>query len=292
MPNESSEQNGQSTGQQTQQTEQQTQQTQQQTQQGQQTGQTGQQNTTQNPASTGNNSGETWEREKRGLIGETQRERAARKDAEQKFATLQAQYETATKRINALAGINPKSQSETEDEEIKAAFAAKFPHLAQLTEEDIQAIRETRQQTTQLKASTDAMWKRHTNQVLTSLNSSVAERLGGGDLSAKQKDTLRREYIAYIEAGQADGKDMISRHEAADETLIEEFVTAYLNEWQEPIRRSVTSTEINRTRPLPNGKGRTIATQQPKKIDYSDNKAVENAAVEVFLANGGAFGRS
>ncbi len=283
MPNESAEQ--------TQQTEQQTQQTQQ-TQQKPDGQQTAQQTTqqTQNPASTGNNSGETWEREKRGLIGETQRERAARQKAESDFQSLKTQYELATKRINALAGINPKTQSETDDEEIKAAFAAKFPHLAQLTAEDIEAIRETRQQSTQLKASSDAMWKRHTNQVLSTLNTTVADKLGGGDLSPKQKDTLRREYIAYIEEGQAAGKDYISRHEAGDETLIEEFADAYLKEWQEPIRRSVTSTEINRpTRPLPNGKGRNIAVQQPKKIDFTNDKAMEDAAVEVFKAHGGTF---
>jgi outer membrane protein TolC len=158
------------------------------------------------PAPAGNAGQETWEREKRGLISETQRERAARQKSEGEFQTLKAQYDQSLKRINALAGINPKSQSETDDDEIKAAFAAKFPHLADLTPEDIQAIRETRAQTTQLKASTDAMWKRHTNQVLGTLNATVADKLGGGDLSPKQKDTLRREYIAFIEAGQADGK--------------------------------------------------------------------------------------
>lgn len=241
------------------------------------------------PPPAGNDEAGKWATEKKGLIGETQKERAARQQVEQKFATLQAQYAEATKRISALAGITPKSQSETDDEEIKAAFRAKFPELASLTQEDIDAIRETRQQAGQLKASTEAMWKRHTNQVLTTLNESVAERLGGGDLSPKQKDMLRREYVAYIEEGQREGKDLISRHEAADETLIEEFVDAYLKEWQEPIRRSVTSTEINRTRPLPIGKGRTIATTAPKKIDFTDEKAVQNAAVESFLNNGGTF---
>lgn len=255
---------------------------------GQQT--TQQQTGTQTPASTGNNnSGETWERERRGLIGETQKERAARQKIEQDHNTLKAQYETAIKRINALAGINPKSQGETEDEEIRAAFAAKFPHLAELTPEDIQAIRDTRQQTSALKASTDAMWKRHTNQVLSSLNTQVSEKLGGGDLSTRQKDMLRREYIAFIEEGQAAGKDYISRHESADESLIEEFVDAYLKEWQEPIRRSVTSTEINRQRPLPSGRGRGAPPTAPVKIDFSNPKAVEDAMVASFKNHGGTF---
>lgn len=285
MP-ETSEQNGQQSS-----TEQQTSQQTTQQQTGQQTTQQTQQTTQQQAsAATGANSGENWEREKRGLIGETQKERAARQKVENDFNTLKAQHGEALKRINALAGITTKSPSETADEEIRAAFAAKFPHLAELTAEDIQAIRETRQQTTALKASTDAMWKRHTTQVLTTLNESVAEKLGGGDLSARQKDMLRREYIAFIEEGQRDGKDFISRHEAADESLMTEFVDAYLKEWQEPIRRSVTSTEINRPRPLPNGKGRSIATQQPKKIDFTNDKAVQDAAVASFLDNGGSFG--
>jgi hypothetical protein len=243
-----------------------------------------------NPAPAGNQAGD-WEREKTGLIRETQKERVARQKAETEFATLKAQHEIAVKRINALAGVNPKSPSEAEDEEIKAAFKAKFPELASLTADDISAIREMRAQQSSLKAGQDAMWRKHTTQVLNSVHDKVSERLGGGELSERMKSTLRREYVSFLEENQATGKDFITRHENGDETLLDEFVDAYLKEWQEPIRRSVTSTEVNRQRPLPNGKGGNVKLSgTPKKIDFKDPKAVEDAAVEAFKSYGGVFG--
>lgn len=243
-----------------------------------------------NPAPAGNQAGD-WEREKTGLIRETQKERVARQKAETEFATLKAQHEIAVKRINALAGVNPKSDAEAEDEEIKAAFKSKFPHLADLTAEDIQAMREMRQQSASMKASQDAMWRKHTTQVLNSVHDKVSERLGGGELSERMKSTLRREYVSFLEENQAQGKDYVTRHENGDDALLDEFVDAYLKEWQEPIRRSVTSTEVNRQRPLPNGKGGNVKLSgSPKKIDFKDPKAVEDAAVEAFKSYGGVFG--
>jgi hypothetical protein len=286
MPNESEQ-----TQQQTQDTSASTQQQQTSQQQTQQTQQQTSQTQQQTPGSTGNNSGE-WERERRGLIAETQKERQARQKYEQDYKALQTQHEQAQKRIQALAGVNPKSEQETQDEEIRRAFAEKFPELATLTKEDIEAIREMRNQTAQLTASTQAMWKKHTTQVMNAIHEKVADKLGSDvkSLSDRQKASLRREYIAYIEEHQIAGQDYVSRHEDADESLFDEFVEAYLKDWQDPIRRSVTSTEINR-RPLPSGKGRSIATTGPKKIDFKNEKSVQDAAVEAFLAHGGGFGQ-
>jgi len=243
------------------------------------------------PAPAGNQAGD-WEREKRGLIGENQKERAARQKLEAQHTKLHTEHELAVRRIQALSGVNPKSQSDQEDEEIRAAFAQKYPHLADLTPEDIQALRDGRQTLAALKASQDAIWNKHTTQVMNSIHEKVADALGGSvdQLTPKQKATLRREYISFIEENQAAGKDFITRHENGDEALFEEFVKDYLGEWQEPIRRSVTSTEINRQRPLPSGKGRSVATTVPKKIDFKNEKEVENRAVEVFKSLGGSFG--
>lgn len=264
-----------------------------------QTQQTGQQTTQQQtsqtqtkPDSTGDRSGE-WERERKGLIGETQKERQARQRLEAEVTTLRSQHEQAQKRIQALAGVNPKSDQEAEDEAIRQAFAQKFPHLANLTPEDVQAIRDMQQNNLSLKASTDAMWKKHTTQVMNSIHAKVAERLNSDvkDLSDRQKATLRREYISFIEENQLAGKDYVGRHEDADDALFDEFVDAYLKEWENPIRRSVTSTEIGPRRPLPSGKGRSLATTGVKKIDFNNETSVQDAAVESFLSRGGAFGQ-
>lgn len=241
------------------------------------------------PAATGDKSGD-WEREKKGLIGETQRERQARQKLEAEVATLRSQHEQAQKRIQALAGVNPRSEQEAEDEAIRQAFAQKFPHLADLTPEDVQAIRDMQANTKSLEASTQAMWKKHTNQVMNSIYSRMEDKLGG-EISDRMKATARREYIAYIEENQIAGKDYVSRHEDADEALFDEFVEALLKEWEAPIRKSVTSTEIGPRRPLPSGKGRSLATTGTKKIDFTNEKSVQDAAVESFLSRGGAFGQ-
>lgn len=284
MPNESE---------QTQQTQDTSASTQQQT--SQQTDQTAQQQQTSQTQKTSASTGQSgdWERERKGLVSEAQKERQARQKYETDYKALQQQHEQAQKRIQALAGVNPRSEQEAEDEAIRQAFAAKFPHLADLTAEDVQALREQREQTKALKASTDAMWKKHTNQVMNSIHSKVAEHLGSDakDLTERQKSTLRREYIAFIEENQMAGKDYVGRHEDADESLFDEFVEAYLKEWQDPIRRSVTSTEIGPRRPLPSGKGRSLATTGTKKIDFTNEKSVQDAAVESFISRGGTFGQ-
>ena len=241
------------------------------------------------PAPAGPSAGD-WEKEKRGLIGETQKERQARQRLEAEVTTLRSQHEQAQKRIQALAGVNPRSEQEAEDEAIRQAFAQKFPHLADLTPEDVQAIRDMQANTKSLEASTQAMWKKHTNQVMNSIYSRMEDKLGG-QISDRMKASARREYIAYIEENQIAGKDYVGRHEDADEALFDEFVDAYLKEWQEPIRRSVTSTEIGPRRPLPSGKGRSLATTGVKKIDFNNETSVQDAAVESFLSRGGAFGQ-
>lgn len=244
------------------------------------------------PAPAGNDAG-NWEREKRGLIAETQKERQARQKYEQEATAYRSQFEQAQRRIQALAGVNPRSEQEAEDEAIRAAFAQKFPHLADLTPEDVQALRDSQQQNAQLKASTDAMWKKHTNQVLNSIHAKVAERLNGEvkDLTPVQKATLRREYIAYIEDNHGVKGDYIGRHEDGDESLFDEFLDSFMGAWQEPIRRSVTSTEIGARHPLPSGKGRSIATSGGTAIDFKDEKKVQEAAVDVFKRFGGRFGQ-
>jgi len=248
---------------------------------------------TPNPAPAGNADAGTWEREKRGLIGETQKERQARQRLEGELTSLRSQHELAQKRIQSLAGINPKSDQESEDEAIRQAFADKFPDLASLTKEDIEALRNVGTQTASLKASQDAMWKKHTIQVLGSIHTKVAERLNADvkDITERQKSSLRREYLAFIEENQYAGKDYISRHEDGDESLFDEFVDAYMKDWEDPIRRKVTSTEINRSRPLPSGKGRSIATSGATKIDFTNEKNVQDAAVDAFLSGGGRFGQ-
>jgi hypothetical protein len=96
--------------------------------------------------------------------------------------------------------------------------------------------------------------------------------------------------VTFIEENAETGA--LERHEAGDETLIEEFVKAFLEDWQESIRKSVVTQETSRSlRPVPRGGGRSVVVGQKKpKPNLSDPKQFEDAAVQSFLDNGGQFG--
>lgn len=205
----------------------------------------------------------------------------------QKRETLERDLATAQGRIQALAGVNPKAPEEAEAEEIKAAFAKMFPGLAKLGDEQIAKLLSVAEHSDKLAETTQNYWRNHGRQMIGKAHERIAEDLGGGDLTPAQQKRIAREYIAFIEEN--DGA--IDRHEAGDEKLIEEFTKAFLGDWKDSIRRSVTSQETSRRPPLPSGKGRTAIPVQRKKIDFNDPKAVEDAMVESYRDHGGTFDR-
>lgn len=202
-----------------------------------------------------------------------------------KRETLERDLATAQGRIQALAGVNPKAPEEAEAEEIKAAFAKMFPGLAKLDDKAIERLLSVAEHSDKLQETTSNYWRNHGRQMIGKASERIAEDLGGGELSATQQKRIAREYIAFIE--ETDGA--IDRHEAGDEKLVEEFTKAFLGEWKDSIRRSVTTSEVSRNRPVPSGKGRTAVPAQRKKIDFNDPKAVEDAMVESYRDNGGTF---
>ena len=227
-----------------------------------------------------------WEKEKKGLLADIQKERQRYQTVDQERQKYQAELELERKRVQALSGVNPRNPAETEDAEIKAAFAAKFPHLAELTAEDIQTLRNLKGQQQQLQETTQNYWRNHGNQMVGRAETEVSELLGISELSDRQRKSLKREYISFLE----DNEGFLDRHEAGDEKLITEFAKQFVDDWREPVRRSITSNEIQRSRPVPSGRGRSVNVGGKKKIDFSNAKEVEDAMVASFQDHGGSFG--
>jgi membrane-associated HD superfamily phosphohydrolase len=202
------------------------------------------------------------------------------------FKAAKAEVEAERRRVQALAGVTPKSQADQDDEAIKAAFAQKFPHLAGLTEEDVKAMREMREQQKTILANTEQQWKRHNQNVVNELKTLVSKEIGG-TLTERQTNKL---VAAYVAAAEAD-EQFLQRHQNGDPELLKEFAAEWVEDFFEPARRKVTQQEVQRQRVVPSGKDRGIVTHGEKKIDVNDSKAVEDMLVKSFREKGGSFGR-
>lgn len=221
----------------------------------------------------------------KGMLADLQKERTARQAVEARIKTQEQELERERKRVAIALGINPVSPEDQEVEQVKAAFARMFPHLAELTPESIKELQDAASQGKALQSTTEKYWVNHGRQMLTKVQASIADELGGGDLTPRQRQQIIRAYTAEAEAN----PEFLQRHEDGDDTLVAEFVKNFIEDWGGPIRRAVTTTEVNRQRPLPNGRGRNVQSATPKKIDFTNQKAVEDAFVESYKANGGTF---
>lgn len=202
-----------------------------------------------------------------------------------KATQFEGQLAEANRRIKALAGLEHKSPEDLEVDEVKAHFAKLYPGLAKLTDQQIEKLLAVAENGDRLAETTNNYWKNHGNQMINKAGEAIAEQLGGGDLSERQLRRIARDYIAFIGSSQ----DILDRHEAGDSKMIDEFVKDFLEDWQGPIRRSLTASETAR-RPVPSGKGRNVGMGQKAKIDHNNQKSVEDAMVESYLSHGGTFG--
>jgi hypothetical protein len=225
-----------------------------------------------------------YDRQIKGLTSDLQKERLARQRYDADLKAARAELEAEKKRVQALAGVNPKSAEETETEAIRQRFAILYPHLADLTAEDIQAIREQRGIATNLNETTQHYWVQHGRQMVGSVISEIEKELGG-KLTERQAKRIAAEYAREAE----NNPEFLERHEKGDKTLVAEFAKQLSEDWFEPARRKVTQQESQRFRAVPDSKGRGIVTQGEKKIDVNDPKAVEDFLVKGYRERNGEF---
>lgn len=223
-----------------------------------------------------------YDREIAGFKADLIKERKARQQYETDLAAARAESAERQKRIQALAGVTPKSEQEAEEEAVKARLEALgYPSLSK---EDLEALREVRATKARLDETIDQSWKRHNHGVVENLREAVEKDLGG-KLSERQMARVVAEYVREAETNQ----EFLDRHEKGDTTLIAEFAKQLSEDWFEPARRKVTQQETQRFRAVPSGKDRGIVTQGDKKIDVNDAKAVEDLLVKGYRERNGEF---
>jgi hypothetical protein len=223
-----------------------------------------------------------YDREIAGFKADLIKERKARQQYETDLAAARAESAAHQKRIQALVGVTPKSDTEVEEEAIKARLEALgYPSLSK---EDLEAIREVRATKSRLDETIDQSWKRHNHGVVVDLRETLEKELGG-KLSDRQMTRVVAEYVREAESN----PEFMDRHEKGDKTLIAEFTKQLSEDWFEPARRKVTQQETQRYRAVPSGKDRGIVTQGEKKIDVNDPKAVEDLLVKGYRERNGEF---
>lgn len=226
-----------------------------------------------------------WDTERSGFIRDLQKERQRGQTFEQQLATAKAEVESERRRVQALAGVATKSQDETDIDEVKKRFGTLFPHLAELTAEDVRALRETQSQVTRLRDSEQRMWQDKAVQMVEMVEAAIVKDIGG-DLSQRQKDAIR---AGYVQA--ANDPDFLERHTRGDKKLPEEFAKQWIEDWFEPARRKITQQQLSQQRRVPGARDRSVPGSTTPKIDVKDDNAVADLLAQGYRERNGGFGR-
>ncbi len=252
--------------------------------------QSGSQTTTSGPAPTVTSGTpdpavKAWETEKQGYLRDLQAERKKRQDFESQFTATRAELEQERRRIQALVGATPQTDADVEDDAIRARLQKMGVPI--FSEEDMDAFKAVRQQAAQMAETSSMIWRDKARQMTSAVESAVAKELGGDELTPRQVKAVR---AAYVQAAE-ESPEFLARHERGDLKLVEEFAKQWIEDWFEPARRKVTQQQVDRFRPVPGAKDRSIPGSPDKKINVTDNKAVADLLVQGFKERGGQFGR-
>lgn len=213
--------------------------------------------------------------------------------------TLQEQVQDLNRRLTIALGGEPHDPETAKAEAIKAAFF-KLPgmgalrRLAELDEQQLEQLLTVPQAMHSTRAAEAQQWERHGNQVIDTISGRVAEAIGAESLSDDQKSDLRENFSGWlkgqvraelqqaaerygVEAVQADERRFsptLRSYEDGSPKLLDAFVTRYTKNWVEPARRSATARTSTRTRPTPDGSGRSQVSQvtRPEKFNSLDDR--------------------
>lgn len=221
----------------------------------------------------------------KGVLGDLAKERKARQVAEAKAAERESAYATERRRVQALAGVEPKSEQDTADEAVRARFKQLYPQLGSLSDDKINRLLQLADNADSLEAATTNYWQSHGRKMLDGAIAGMSKAMGG-DLTDRQKQRLER---AYVNEAQSN-PNFLKRHEAGDMKLVEEFVKDFVEDFVEPGRRKALADEQARMRRVPSSRDRSVVGAGGKKLDLSKDEDFAQAAADSFRAHGGSFG--
>jgi hypothetical protein len=213
-------------------------------------------------------------------------ESTKRQTLEQQLAQHKADLEREQKRVRALSGLEPKAEGEQEAEELREAFKRIRPDLAKLDDKTVDRMLSMLDRFESIQQSDEHRWIMHADQMLTTAHEQVAEALGAAKLTERQQKLVN---LAYTNACESD-KEFLNGHLRGNKAQVEKFVKELLEDWGVPSRRSATAAAAGQRRAVPSGRGTAPITSSKPKVDYNNEKAVEDAMVAAFVEHGGKFG--
>lgn len=226
--------------------------------------------------------------------------------AEQERDALKAQLERESGRVRALAGVEKQDPKEQEKEELRNIIYELAPELGALKGLTREQLQEVMDAAKSARGASQASWERHALGMLGELDTEAADILEVEKLTPTQQNSLRRAYreaaqdalqtrAAAMQRGERDtletiasDRDFVARHEAGDKALVKEFVKAYLDDWYEPARRAVTTSQQRRQfRPVPRGeRTRQLPAGGEKKYDLNKDDEFQKALLEARASGG------
>lgn len=223
----------------------------------------------------------------RGIQADLAKERKQRQDYERRVTQYETELATERRRVQALTGVNPRSDAENDADEIRRRLAEIRPELADLTADEIKEWRAMASERAALAETTNHYWQAHGRKMVGEVQKEITKEYGG-ELSARQVETITKAYVLRAQSDPA----FLQRHEDGDPALASEFAKEWLADWFEPAKRKATQSQVDQFRRVPGGKDRSSTfVQGEKKIDVNDPKAVEDMLVAGFKERGGTFGR-
>lgn len=225
----------------------------------------------------------------KGVIADLAKERKARQRYEADITATRAQLDAERRRVQALAGVTPRSEQDQADEAViqrlKQLNVPRSEKLANLSDEQIDKLLSVIQNADQFERATTHHWESHASKMLEATVSSMQKALGG-DLTDRQRNRLEQLYA--VEA--RNNPEFLRRHELGDTTLIDEFVKEFVEDFVEPGRRKALADEQTRMRRVPSSRDRSVIGQGGKKFDLSKDEDFAEAVAASFKSHGGAFG--
>lgn len=218
----------------------------------------------------------------KGMLADLQKERTARQKYEKEANEHRVSLDAERKRVQALAGLTPKTAEEADEELVKARLLKLFPQLNGNNKD----VEDLKAEIAELRKGTSTQWETHGKKMLGRVAAGVEKALGSGKLSERQTNRIQ---VAYVREAESN-PEFLARHEAGDETLIAEFVEGWLEDFVKPAERKALAADVGRRQRVPNGNGRSAVGAGEKKIDVKDDKAVEDLLVKGFRDRGGQFG--
>jgi hypothetical protein len=209
----------------------------------------------------------------------------------QKHTQLKAQFDDLDRRFKLAIGGTPADEKTQKSEAVKEAFFQMFPaakRLFSLPDDQLERLLQTPDAVAQTTAAEQRQWERHGNQALTYIGDRIADALHLEKLDTDAVEDIRPVFSRWLKSeiqkelqtSNGEKSDTLRRYEDSDQSLFDAFATHYTKRWVDPARRSSAAQTTNRTRPVPDSRGRNAVASsvaRPDKFNSLDER-IEYAA--------------